>query len=95
MYGTIENLFVDVDITQTHASQWCGALYAASKDSANGSKVVNCLSVGTVTCTSGNSGLIGSVNYDIENVFTKSFGLVGTVSAIVGETQVQGKAGLR
>lgn len=93
MYGTIENLFVDVDITQTHASQWCGALYAASKDSANGSKVVNCLSVGTVTCTSGNSGLIGSVNYDIENVFTKSFGLVGTVSAIVGETQVQGKAG--
>lgn len=93
MFGTIENLFVDVDITQTHASQWCGALYAASRDSANGSKVIHCLSVGNVVCTSGNSGLIGSVNYDVETVFTKSFGLRGTVAAVVGETQAQGVPG--
>ncbi len=93
MFGTIENLFVDVDITQTHAAQWCGALYGASRDAANGSKVINCLSVGTVTCTSGRSGLIGSVNYPADTIFTKSFGLQGSVSSIVGETNTQNVVG--
>jgi hypothetical protein len=93
MFGTIENLFVDVDIIQTHATQWSGALYGASKDAANGSKIINCLSVGTVTSTSGKSGLIGSVNYAADTVFTKSFGLQGSVSSIVGETNVQNIVG--
>ncbi len=84
MFGTIQNLFVDVDITQTSDRLWVGALYGASKDAANGSKIINCLSVGTVI-TGGKSGLIGSVNYDVDTVFTKSFALAGTVSAIVGE----------
>jgi|GEM_PF-5117580 len=93
MFGTIENLFVDVDIIQTHAAQWCGALYGASRDAANGSKVINCLSVGTVTCTSGRSGLIGSVNYAVETIFTKTFGLKGSVNSIVGETNAQSVKG--
>mgnify|MGYP000913111811 CR=1 FL=1 len=93
MFGTIENLFVDVDIAQTHAAQWCGALYGASKDAANGSKIINCLYVGTVTCASGRSGLIGSVNYAADTVFTKSFGLQGSVNSIVGETNTQNVVG--
>jgi hypothetical protein len=93
MFGTLENLYVDVDITQTHPTQWVGALYGASYDGAAGSKVINCISVGQVTATSGRSGLIGSLDYNISNVFTNSFALLGTVNYIVGETSAEGAAG--